>query len=97
MKYLKLNFVSLKERAGPSLASACNLCSALTATEAINLILKKRPIKAAPHYFQFDPFRQVYKKGYLFRGNKNPKQRFKRWWLRRKITSLGLNLEGEPE
>ena len=94
MKYLKLDFVSLKERTGPSLASACNLCSALAATETVNLILKKRPLKAAPHYFQFDPFCQVYKKGYLFMGNKNPVQRFKRWWLMRKISALGLTLEG---
>jgi molybdopterin/thiamine biosynthesis adenylyltransferase len=93
MKYLKLNFISLKERTGPSLAVACNLCGALVATETINLILKKRPIKAVPHYFQFDPFRQVYKKGYILGGNKNPIQRFKRWWLIRKISSLGIKLE----
>jgi len=93
LKYMKLNFVSLKERTGPSLASACHLCSALTATETVNLLLKKRAVKAAPHYFQFDPFCQVYKKGYIFKGNKNPIQKFKRRWLLRKISSLGLNLE----
>jgi molybdopterin/thiamine biosynthesis adenylyltransferase len=93
MKYLKLNFVSLKERTGPSLSPACNLCSSLVATEVINLILKKRPIKAVPHYFQFDPFRQIYKKGYMPWGNKNPIQRFKRWWLMRKVSSLGISLE----
>lgn len=97
MKYMKLNFVSLRERTGPSLAIACNLSSALTATEVINLILRKKPIKAVPHYFQFDPFRQIYKKGYMPIGNKNPIQRFKRWWLMRKISSLGLNLEGQPK
>lgn len=93
MKYMKLNFVSLKERTGPSLSIACNLCSVLTATEAVNLILKKRPIKVAPHYFQFDAFTQTYKKGYIPWGNKNPIQRFKRWWLMRKISSLGIELE----
>jgi molybdopterin/thiamine biosynthesis adenylyltransferase len=93
MKYLNLNFVSLKERRGPSLVIACNLASALTATEVVNLVLRKKQVKAVPHYFQFDPFRQIYKKGYMPMGNKNPIQRFKRWWLMKKITSLGITLE----
>ncbi|MBI4698491.1 MAG: ThiF family adenylyltransferase [Nitrospirae bacterium] len=93
VKYMDLNLVSLKQRTGPSLAIACNLSSALTATEAVNLILKKRTVKAAPYYFQFDPYRQIYKKGYMPMGNKNPVQRFKRWFLKRKILSLGIALE----
>lgn len=93
MKYLNLNFVNLKERTGPSIAIACNLASALTVTEAINLILKKRPVMAAPCYLQFDPLIRIYKKGYLPMGNRNPLQRFKRWWLKRKIKSLGISLE----
>ncbi len=93
MKYLKLDFVSLKNRTGPSLSIACNLCSALAATETVNLILKKRPIKAAPHYFQFDPFRHIYRKGRIPGGNRNPIQKFKRWWLMRKILSLGIELD----
>lgn len=92
MKYMKLNFVSLKERRGPSLSIACNLCSALAATETINLILRKRPVKPAPHYFQFDPLTYVYKKGYLYRGNKSHIQKLKRWWLMRKISSYGIDL-----
>jgi molybdopterin/thiamine biosynthesis adenylyltransferase len=92
MKYMKLNFVSLKERTGPSLSIACNLCSALAATETINLILGKRPVKSAPHYFQFDPLTHVYKRGYLYRGNKSPVQKLKRWWLMRKISSYGIDL-----
>ena len=90
---MDLNFVSLKERTGPSLAIACNLSSAFIATEAIKLILQKKPVKSAPHYFQFDPFMQIYKKGYMPMGNKNPIQKFKRWWLMRKIISLGIDLE----
>ncbi len=92
LKYMNLNFVNLSERTGPSLAIACNLASALTAAEAVNLILRKKPVKAAPHYFQFDSFSQIYKKGYMPFGNRNPIQRFKRRWLKKKIESLGLNL-----
>ena len=93
LKYMDLNFVSLKERTGPSLAIACSLSSALTATEVIKLILRKKTIKSVPHYFQFDPFMQIYKKGYMPMGNKNPIQKFKRWWLMRKIISLDIDLE----
>jgi molybdopterin/thiamine biosynthesis adenylyltransferase len=93
LKYMDLNFVSLQERTGPSLAIACSLSSALTATEVIKLILRKKTVKSVPHYFQFDPFMQIYKKGYMPMGNKNPIQKFKRWWLMRKIISLGIDLE----
>jgi hypothetical protein len=50
-------------------------------------------ITAAPHYFQFDSFSQTYKKGYMPLGNRNPIQRFKRRWLKKKIDSLGLNFK----
>jgi molybdopterin/thiamine biosynthesis adenylyltransferase len=92
LKYMKLNFVSLKERTGPSLSIACSLCSGIVATETVNLLLKRRPPKAAPYYFQFDPYGKIYKKGYMPMGNRNPVQMIKRWWLKRKLTSLGIDL-----
>lgn len=82
LKYMKPSSVSLEKKTGPSLGLACELCSALAATEAINIVLGKRQIKAVPHFFQFDPFLQVFKKGYLLFGNKNPVQRIKRWYLK---------------
>jgi molybdopterin/thiamine biosynthesis adenylyltransferase len=92
LKYMKLNFVSLKERTGPSLSIACSLCSGIVATETVNLLLKRRPPKAAPHYFQFDPYGKIYKKGYMPMGNRNPVQMIKRWWLKRKLSSLDIDL-----
>lgn len=88
LKYLDLSKVDLTSGTGPALASACTLCAGLVATEAINVILSKRPIKAAPHYFQFDPQRQVYKRGYLFMGARNPIQRIKRRFLLKKVRPL---------
>jgi len=93
LKYMKLNFVSLQERTGPSLAIACNLCSAIAATEAVKVMLGKSTVKGAPFYFQFDPFRQVYKKGYMPGGNRNPIQRLKRRWLKGKLASYGIDLK----
>ncbi|MDI6789724.1 MAG: ThiF family adenylyltransferase [Thermodesulfobacteriota bacterium] len=83
LKYIKSSSIDLTKQTGPSLGLACQLCSAFVATEVMNIILKRRKIKAAPYYFQFDPYLQVYKQGYLFRGNKNPIQRLKRWYVKK--------------
>jgi len=83
LKYMDLSKVDLDSKAGPSLSIACQLCSALAATETLRILLKKKGIKPVPHYFQFDPYLQVYKKGYLSMGNRNPIQKLKRWYLLR--------------
>lgn len=88
LKYMDLSKVDLKSGTGPSFASACVLCASLVATEALNIILKRKPVKAAPYYFQFDPYRQIYKKGYLFMGAKNPMQYLKRKFLSKKVGHL---------
>ena len=82
-KYMDLSKVKLSAGRGPVVASSCFLSSALVATEAVNILLRRRPIKAVPHYVQFDTLLQVYRKGYLFWGAKNPMQYLKRWFLRR--------------
>jgi len=89
LKYIKSSSIDLTKQTGPSLGLACQLCSALVATEVINIILKRRKIRAAPYYFQFDPYLQVYKQGYLFRGNKNPIQRLKRWYVKKYFLKSG--------
>jgi len=81
LKYMSLKFIDLAGKSGPSLASACNLCGALASTEAVNILLKRKAPKAAPFYFQFDPYEHVYKKGYLLFGNRNPIQQIKRRYL----------------
>lgn len=88
ISYMDLSKVDLKAGTGPSLASACAMCASLVATDVIEIILKRRPVKAVPHYFQFDPYRRIYKKGYLFMGGRNPLQAFKRWFLKRKVKNL---------
>jgi molybdopterin/thiamine biosynthesis adenylyltransferase len=88
LRYLDLTKVDLSSGTGPALASSCSLCAGLVATEAVNVILAKRPVRATPHYFQFDPYRQVYKKGYLFMGGRNPIQKIKRRYLLKKVSHL---------
>lgn len=88
LKYMDLSRVDLKAGTGPSIASACALCANLIATAVIGVLLKRETVKPVPHYFQFDPYRQIYKKGRLLMGGKNPVQKLKRWFLLKRIKTL---------
>ncbi len=77
IKYMDLSRVNFNSKAGPSSNIACQVCSALAATEALRIILKKGRIKPVPYYFQFDPYMQKYRKGKLRMGNRNPVQKMK--------------------
>ncbi len=67
----------MRARKGPSLGAACQLCSAVVATEAIRILLNKDGIKPAPHYFQYDLFTRKFHQGYLAKGNRHPLQKLK--------------------
>jgi molybdopterin/thiamine biosynthesis adenylyltransferase len=86
MKYLNLGKVDIGAKTGPALISACYLCSSLAITEVLRILLKRKNLKSAPHYFQFDPYEQQYKKGRLFLANRNPIQKLKRWFLMKKFS-----------
>lgn len=94
MKYFPPRAIDLENRRTPSLGSACLLASVLVATEVANLALHRRPVKAAPHFFQFDPLAGRYKTGWLWRGNRNPIQKAKRWWVLRTNPHLRRLIEG---
>jgi molybdopterin/thiamine biosynthesis adenylyltransferase len=79
--YMDLSRVDLKGGKGPSLNIACQLCASLAATEAVRIILGRPGLKAVPHFLQFDPFRQVLRKGRLARGNRALSQRAKLWYV----------------
>ncbi|HXH81551.1 MAG TPA: ThiF family adenylyltransferase [Candidatus Tectomicrobia bacterium] len=77
----------------PSLGSACLLASVLVATEVANLVLRRRPARPAPYFLQFDPLAARYATGWLWRGNRNPIQRAKRWWVLRTNPQLRRLIE----
>ena len=87
-KYMDLSKVKVKTAQAPVVAAGCLLSSAIIATETTNVLLKRRPIKAVPHYFQFDMYLQVYRKRYLAFGARNPLQALKRAILRRTMKHL---------
>jgi molybdopterin/thiamine biosynthesis adenylyltransferase len=93
--YVDLSFVDPARHRAPSTGFACHLCSGVAAAEVLKLLLGREPVRPAPWYFQFDPYRQIFCKGYLRGGNRHPLQRLKRWLFRKQARRLGWTLEGE--
>lgn len=71
LAYLDRHFVDLKEKRGPSLHIACQLCAALTATEAVRILLSDEPVRAVPQYTQYDPKARTLRQGTSCWGNNN--------------------------
>jgi len=78
LKYMELSRVDLDAKAGPSLNIGCQICAGMAATEALRIILNRGRVKPVPHFIQFDPYLQKYRKGYLLGGNRNPIQQLKK-------------------
>jgi hypothetical protein len=66
------------------------LCAGVAAAEIVKILLDRRPIRSAPHFNQFDAYRGILRTGRLHWGNRHPMQRLKRWYLHRRVRSLGL-------
>ncbi|MCK5098432.1 MAG: ThiF family adenylyltransferase [Desulfobacteraceae bacterium] len=84
-EYIDPDSISMKTRKGPSLGAACNLCSAVVAAETVRILLKKKGIKPAPYYFQYDLFTRKFHQGYLFKGNRHPLQKIKSKILKNRL------------
>ncbi len=67
--------VDLASRRGPSTAMACQLCAGVAATEALKILLQRGPVRAAPHGYQFDAYRNKLVHTWRPGGNRNPLQR----------------------
>lgn len=87
--YMDLSKVDTQSGRGPSAALACQLCSGVTASEVLKILLGRGPIQPAPHYFQFDAYRQQMRQGNLRWGNRHPLQRLKRRLARKQLVRLG--------
>lgn len=90
LQYLDLTRVDFQAEVGPSSAIACQLASALIGVESLNILLGRAVPHVVPHYCQFDPYVHRYVTGKLRRGNRQLRQRFRRWYLKR----LLKNAEG---
>jgi molybdopterin/thiamine biosynthesis adenylyltransferase len=66
--------VNLVERRGPSCIMGCQLCAGVAATEALKILLGRGRVRAAPHGFQFDAYRNKFVHTWRPRGNDHPMQ-----------------------
>lgn len=94
-QYMDTNKVNLASHSGPSIASACDISAGLLTTEILCILLRRRPPKSVPYYVQFDPYRRLYRNGYLMFGNKGPIQRLKRWYVSRRFRDQAAAFEGD--
>lgn len=85
VSYMDFSHVSLKDHAGPSISSACNIATGLLTAEVLFLLLGLRSPQKAPKFIQFDAYRMKYKVGRLLFGNRGPLQRLKRHLVMRKF------------
>ena len=67
--------VSLAERRTPSTVMACQICAGVAATEALKILLKRGPLRAAPHGLQFDAYLGRLARTWRPGGHRHPLQR----------------------
>lgn len=87
LAYLDLKkYFRPEKRAGSSVGAGCQLASGVVGSQVAKILLKKHRVEAVPHYFQFDAYRGILKRGYMPWGNRNPRQLLFRWWLKKSLT-----------
>lgn len=80
--------LDLAGQRGPSTSAACQLCAGVAATEAVKILLQRGPVRAAPHYHQFDAYLGKWVMGWMPGGNANPVQRVRRALVKRALQRL---------
>lgn len=80
--------VNLAERRGPSTVAACQICAGVTATESLKILLDRGGVRAAPHGYQFDAYRNRLARTWRPGGNRNPLQRIALWIARRQLQKM---------
>lgn len=77
--------VDLAGRKGPSTIIAGQLCAGMAAAQALKILLKRGPLKAAPYGYHFDAYRNKFKVTYRPGGNRHPLQRLALFIARRRL------------
>ena len=88
--YMDYSKISVKDHVAPSCALSCQLCAGMVGVEALKIILGRGGVRSAPHYFQFDAYKEKFVHSYLMGGNRNPIQRVKRWMLMKYLRKEGF-------
>lgn len=83
-KYMNQKNVDLKSKRGPSSIGSINLCAGVVVINTIKVLFNKDGIKPLPYFHQFDAMRNIYVNKKLWLGNKNPIQKIKIMFVKRK-------------
>ena len=87
LKYIHREAFNFSEGTFPCVSPAFFLSAGIAATEAVNLVLGKRPPEGVPWVYQFDAMRRIYKKAFYPMGMRSPWQRLRKWFLGRLVKS----------
>lgn len=77
--------VNFAQKKVPSTPMGCYLCAGVGGSEALKTLLGRGEVKGAPWSLHFDAYTHQYKKTYLWWGAKNPIQRIKLAYARKKV------------
>jgi molybdopterin/thiamine biosynthesis adenylyltransferase len=86
--YMDLTTVQPGDGRGPSSIIGVQLAASLAGAEAVRILLGRGPSLCAPHYLQFDAYRQKLRHGHLLGGNRNWLQRLKRHLAMKRFRDL---------
>jgi len=82
-KYMDPTKIDFAAGRAPSHVVGVTLCGGFAAAEALKLLLNRGPVRFAPHFVQIDAYRGLMKRGYLWRGNRNPWQRLQMYFVKK--------------
>ncbi len=88
--------IDLAARKGPSTAMACQLCAGVTGVMALQLLLRRGGVKAAPFHHHFDAYRGRFDVTRLRRGNGSPMQRVRLAVARRQLGRARATAVSDP-
>lgn len=80
--------VDLAAHRGPSSVVACQLCAGLVGGDVLKLLLGRGAVRAAPHGYHFDAYRNRLVHTWRPGGNRNPLQRIGLMLARRQLRRL---------
>lgn len=81
----------------PSLGAGCQFAASAACAMSTKIVLGRKGVNYAPHYFAVDPYLQTMKKGVVIGGFKNPILKLKIFILRKIVDQMRLNRDIPPE
>ena len=69
--------IDIRAKKGPSTPMSCELCAGFAGTEVLKILLKRGPVRAAPHSLHFDAYLNKLYSRTIWLGNRNPVQKLK--------------------